>query len=71
MIYNNFGCIEGKGYVKGIHCSSQNAALFDDLLLNIFSVNRFKFKRESFPWVLIKLNILVEINIMFGSVLMV
>ena len=28
--------IEGKGVGKDIHCSAQNAALFEDLLWNIF-----------------------------------
>ena len=29
-------CIEGKGVGIDIHCSAKNAALFVDLLLNIF-----------------------------------
>ena len=29
-------CIEGKGGLKDIHCSSQNAALFVDQLKNLF-----------------------------------
>ena len=32
-------CIEGKGGMKDIHCSAQNAALFVDLLWNIFCLN--------------------------------
>ena len=38
-------CTEGKGGFKNIHCIAQNAALFVDLVKNIFYINNLKLKK--------------------------
>ena len=43
---NYWCCIEGKGRLKDIHCSAQNAAVFVDLLWNIFCLFKVKCRPE-------------------------
>ena len=52
IMVSYLSCIEGKGGLKDIHCSEQNAALFVDLLQKIFYTSPYNY---SSSWHLLSL----------------